>query len=165
MKEIKHLIDLLKQEEKVYSEMLLLSEKKTKCISNENIDEINEIAKQEERLIKEARLLEYQREDEITKIEKLFNIEKLDDLSSLLKHIEDKKLESELIETQVNFTNTLSELKNVNSLNNTLIQDALEYITLSLNLMTQATAEGTYGKTAKEAEPQAPQKSMFDFKG
>lgn len=165
MKEIKHLIDLLKQEEKIYREMLLLSERKTKCISDENIDEINEIAKQEERLIKEARLLEYQREDEITKIEKLFNIEKLDDLSSLLKHIEDKKIESELIETQVNFTNTLSELKNVNSLNNTLIQDALEYITLSLNLMTQATAEGTYGKTAKEAESQAPQKSMFDFKG
>lgn len=165
MNEVENLIQILKQEEKIYSELLSLSNKKTDFISEENIDGIGEISKQEEQYIKEAKLLEYRREDEITIIEKLCNIEKLDDLSSLVTHIEDEALKSELTATQKNFTITLSELKRVNSLNNTLIQDALEYITLSLNLVTSATAEGTYGKTAKEAEPQTQHKSMFDFKG
>ena len=165
MTELRNLIQILKQEEKIYSELLSLSNKKTDLISDEKIDDIGELTRQEEHYIKEAKLLEYKREDEITKIEKLCNIEKLDDLSSLLKHIEDEALKSEFIDTQKNFTRTLGDLKRVNLLNNTLIKDALEYITLSLNLMTQATAEGTYGKTAKEAEPQTEHKSMFDFKG
>lgn len=165
MTELKNLIQILKQEDEIYSELLKISNEKTILISEENIDVIGDIGKKEEKYITEAKLLEYKREDEITKIEKLCKIEKLDDLSSLLKHIEDEALKSELIDTQKNFTRTLGDLKRVNLLNNTLIKDALEYITLSLNLMTQATAEGTYGKTAKEAEPQTEHKSMFDFKG
>lgn len=165
MNEVKSLIDMLKEEQEIYSEILKLANEKTDMISQESLDGLEDVSKQEEKHIKEAKILKYKREDKITEIEKSLKIEKVSDISSLLKYIEDKNLKNQLIETQIEFTNTLSKLKSINIINNTLIQDALEYIDLSLNLMTEATAEGTYGKGAEEAENITQNKSMFDFKG
>lgn len=164
MTEIENLTNLLKEEEEIYSEILKLANKKTEMIAEDNIDEIEKLAKEEEEFIKKARILEYKREDEITKIEKNLEIEKITDLSSLLENIDDEKLRENLKQTQIKFKETLEELKRVNMINNTLIKDALEYITLSLNLITGATADNTYGKDAVD-ESQTQRRSMFDFKG
>lgn len=164
MSEIENLIKILKEEEEIYSEILKLANKKTEMIAEDNIDEIEKIAKEEEEKLKQARILEYKREDEIIKIEKNLQIEKITDLSSLLNNIEDEKLRENLKQAQIKFKDTLEELKRVNMINNTLIKDALEYITLSLNLITGATADNTYGKDAVD-ERQTQRKSMFDFKG
>lgn len=165
MSKIGKLIEVLKEEEKLYKALLNLANKKTEMITDEDMDEISNIALQEEEYIKEAKLLEYKREDEITDIEKSLGIEKISDISSLLNYVDDESTKKELIQTQTEFKNTLEEIKKVNIVNNSLIQDALEYISLSLNLMTGATIEGTYGKDATDIEPQTQNKNMFDFKG
>lgn len=165
MKEVEDLIEILKEEQAVYNEILKLANKKTDMIAEENIDILEEISKDEGIYVKQAKILEYKREDKITEIEKSLEIEMVSDISSLLNYVNNKNLKEQLRETQREFTNTLKELKSINMINNTLIQDALEYIDLSLNLMTQATAEGTYGKGAKEAEGATQNKSLFDFKG
>ena len=115
--------------------------------------------------MKQAKLIEAKREDQITLMEKSLKIEKISDISSLSQYVKDEKLKIQLEKTQDQFSQTLNELKRVNMVNNTLIQDALEYIALSLNLMSGATAEGTYGKDAGETEGQTQNKNMFDFKG
>ena len=165
MSHIEDLIKVLKSEEEIYSKILKVSNKKTEMIADENIEEIEKISKQEEEYIKQARLLEYKREDYITAIEKSLNIEKISDISSLLNYVKDEDLKKELKDTQIDFNNTLGELKKVNLINNTLIKDALEYIDLSLNLVTDATAENTYNKDSASKEPQIQHKNMFDFKG
>lgn len=165
MKEVEDLIEILKEEQAIYSEILKLANEKTDMIAEENIDSLEDISKQEAIYVKQAKILEYKREDKITEIEQSLGIEMVSDISSLLNYVDDKNLKKQLIDRQREFTNTLKELKSINIINNTLIQDALEYIDLSLNLMTQATAEGTYGKGAKEAEGATQNKSLFDFKG
>ena len=165
MSHIEDLIKVLKSEEEIYSKILKVSNKKTEMIADENIEEIEKISKQEEEYIKEARLIEYKREDQITAIEKSLDIESISDISSLLNYVDDEKIKIQLTETQKTFTNTLNELKRVNSMNNTLIQDALEYINLNLNLMTQASTDGTYGNKSGEMEVQTQNKNIFDFRG
>ncbi len=165
MGDISKLIEILKDENKIYNDILALANKKTEMIAEENMDEISNIAKKEEEYIKQAKLIEYKREDQITAIEKSLGIEKLSDISSLLQYVGDENIKKELIEAQKEFASTLNELKRVNLINNTLIQDALEYINLSVNLMMGATAEGTYGKDTANAEVQTHHKNMFDFKG
>lgn len=165
MSHIEDLIKVLKNEEKIYSEILKVSNKKTEMIADENIEGIEKISKQEEEYIKQARLLEYKREDYITAIEKSLNIGKISDISSLSNYVNDEALKKKLKDTQIDFNNTLGELKKVNLINNTLIKDALEYIDLSLNLVTDATAESTYNKDSGSKEPQTQHKNMFDFKG
>lgn len=164
MSEISKLIEILKEEESIYKKILELANSKTEMIAEENIDQIETVAKEEEAYIQEAKLVEYKREDQITLIEKTLDI-KISDISSLSPYIKDQELKNELLQTQERFSQTLNELKRVNMVNNTLIQDALEYIALSLNLMSGATAEGTYGKDAEESAVQTQNKSMFDFKG
>lgn len=165
MIEIIDLIEILKDEKTIYNNILELANKKTNMIAEENIIEIENISKQEEQYLKQAKLLEYKREDKISEIEKSLVIEKIDDISNLLEHISDEKLKNNLSRTRDEFTKVINELKSVNSMNNILIQDALEYIALSLNIMSGATAEGTYGKDPKNIEPQTRHKNMFDFKG
>ena len=165
MKEAEGLIDILKEEQGIYNEILKLANEKTDMIAQENIDSLEDISKREEKYVQEAKIIEYKREDKITEIEKSLEIEKVSDISSLLKYLKDEDLKKQLEDTQMEFTNTLSQLKSINIINNTLIQDALEYIDLSLNLMTDARAEGTYGKGAEEAENIDQNKSLFDFKG
>ena len=171
MTEIRELIEILKEENEIYNSILELANQKTAMISEENIAEIDSISKQEEQYIKDAKLVEYRREDQILKIEKTLAVqnklstEKIKDISSLLKYIEDPGLKEELSQTQKDFTATLTELKKINLINNTLIKDALEYISLNMNLITGASTEGTYGKTSENIEPQTRNKSMFDFKG
>ena len=165
MGDILKLVEILKQENEIYNEILSLANTKTEMIAQENMSEISNIAKQEEEYIKEARLIEYKREDQITAIEKSLDIESISDISSLLNYVDDEKIKIQLTETQKTFTNTLNELKRVNSMNNTLIQDALEYINLNLNLMTQASTDGTYGNKSGEMEVQTQNKNIFDFRG
>lgn len=165
MIEIIDLIEILKDEKTIYKDILELANKKTNMIAEENIAEIEKISKQEEQYIKEAKLLEYKREDKISEIEKSLVKEKINDISILLQHISDEKLKEQLSYTRDEFTKVINELKSVNSMNNILIQDALEYISLSLNIMSGATAEGTYGKNPQNIEPQTLHKNMFDFKG
>ena len=165
MKGISKLIEILKDENKIYQDILTLTNAKTEMIAQENMSEISNIAKQEEEYIKEAKLIEYKREDQITAIEKSLDIDKISDISSLLNYVDDDNIKKQLIETQRQFTNTLNELKRVNKMNNTLIQDALEYIALSVNLMTGATTDGKYGRNTAETEVQTHHKNMFDFKG
>lgn len=165
MKGISKLIEILKDENKIYQDILSLANTKTEMIAAENMSEISNIAKQEEEYIKQARLIEYKREDQITAIEKSLNIEGVSDISSLLNYVEDENIKKQLIQTQREFTNTLNELKRVNLMNDTLIQDALEYINLSVNLMMGATADNTYGKSTENVEVQTHHKNMFDFKG
>lgn len=164
MTEIESLVGILKEEEEIYSEILELANKKTDMIAEDNIEEIEAIAKEEEEKLKQAKILEYKREDEITKIEKKLGIEKITDLSSLLNHVKDEKLREDLKQRQLKFKDTLEELRRVNMINNTLIQDALEYIALSLNLMTDVVADNTYGKNSSD-DRQIQQRRMFDFKG
>ncbi|WP_041701349.1 flagellar protein FlgN [Gottschalkia acidurici] len=163
MKKIQMLKDILLQENEIYKKILELANKKTQLISEDNIDEIQKITKLEEQYVQDAKILEYKREDRIAEIEKELSIEKVIDISTLLSHILDEELRKELQSTKDEFAKTLTQLKTVNDLNNILIKDALEYIGVSLNLMTAATSEGTYGSKSGEIETQ--NRNLFDIKG
>ena len=163
MEKISELKKTLSEENEIYKTILELANKKTQLISEDNIDEIQKITKLEEQYLQDAKILEYKREDKISEIEKELRIEKITDITTLLNYILDDKLKRELELIKVEFIKTLKQLKAVNDLNNTLIKDALEYINLSLNLMTAATSEGTYGSGAGEIETQ--NRNLFDIKG
>lgn len=154
---------ILLEENEIYKKVLELSNKKTDCIASDNIEEIQKINLQEEELIQDAKKVEARRELVISKMEQELNIDKVDDITSLLDNIKNYDLKKELQGARNELVETLTQLKVTNELNNTLIKDALEYINLSLNLMTSATNEGMYGRNAQEPETQ--NRSFFDTKG
>jgi flagellar biosynthesis/type III secretory pathway chaperone len=156
---LKNLMSVLEQEYKVYEEILKLSKKKTDIIVEGRIAELDNVVKLEQALVAQISRIDTQRElvlNEIVPEKKDINI-------SELKSYADEAQKKSLEEYQKKLTQLIDEMKHVNQLNAKLINNSLEYIDFSLNLITNADAtSNNYGNGGDNS--QKARKNFFDMK-
>lgn len=133
--QIKELINILEKEHKLYQKIYKLGEEKRQVIINQNIENLNIITNKEELLLDEISNLEEKR----LRIAGEKSISELSDNTeyNYRKLLTDMKSKLEVI---------IEKLSELNELNSQLIKDSLQMTTFSINLLTNNSKQGTYGK-------------------
>lgn len=164
-KEVSAVIEILGKEYDYYKDMLELSKSKKKIIVEGKVAELDKIVKLEQNMIFNIGQLERQREEEVTKLCSGLELNSsrinISELMQLLKPEQKKELEN----VQVRLRGILSELKSVNDVNGQLIEQSLEYIDYSVNLLAGAGMEtGSLYEDIGRNKGKQHDKNIFDTK-
>ncbi|WP_066505928.1 flagellar protein FlgN [Abyssisolibacter fermentans] len=152
---------ILNQEYAVYEELLKLTENKTQVIIEGKIKELDEITKLEENQILKIANLEQIREDIAMKLRNSLGLSIDSNITNIIDKLSKQDKEDlEVIKRKI--VSVLDKIKEKNDLNNTLIGDALEYINLNINLLTNTKQGNVYNKKDNNFVQQ--NKSLFDVK-
>lgn len=156
------MIDILKKELSMYEEMLKISTDKKELIIKDNVNELEEITKREEKIVKEFIEIEKER----LNILRTFSKEKglvneTPKIPELAEYFPEQK--EELMELRKKILDIVSKVKAKNDLNEKLIKNSLDYINFSVGLATGSSVDsGTYGKGGNSNKAEA--KKFFDIK-
>lgn len=159
----KELIDVLDQEIDIYNNIFKLSKDKTGIIVEGNVDELEKMVQEEQKLIIKVAQMENQRDIIIYKISKNLAL-KADEitLSTLIDNTEGA-IRDKLKDRQQGLKKLVYELKECNNINSKLIKNSLDYIDFSINLIAAAgSQDNNYGMDAEKSSVKS--KSKFDLK-
>lgn len=157
------LIDVLKNEEEIYRDILRASHEKTDIIIKGNVAELENSTKYEQTKIFQVADLEDIREKIIAKLAVQYGKNSSELNITCIKSLLPQDRAQKLEDTHVKLLKVLNELREVNNLNSKLIRNSLEYIDFSFNLLTGAELSGnTYGNSGKTGDVR--KRNFFDVK-
>ena len=160
---INELITVLDQEARVYENILRMSKNKTNIIVEGKVVELDNIVKLEQSLVLQMGRLEKLREELVEKLAGEIGIKPLEvTISELMKHINSERAQR-LKACQDKLSTTVNELKDTNGINAKLIQNSLDYINFSINLIATAdVGNNNYGNKGQVND--SKKRSLFDVK-
>ncbi|MBM7557475.1 flagellar protein FlgN [Halanaerobacter jeridensis] len=149
---MQQLVDILKGEYTLYQDLYNLADRKTDLIVDAEIEKLENVIAKEEKLVKQVKQLEAKRQH-------------LTGERSLTEFIHDTNPQSKerLEDLRNKLLNLTTKLRETNQLNNKLLKNALQLTNLNINLLTNNSKQGTYGKKGSMAEEQGSE-SMLNHK-
>lgn len=165
---IEELIRVLSDEEKIYSEIIPIAEKKTRTIVNNDLQSLTGITEEEQELVGKISKLEKKRQEVIRNIGIVMNKKESElnfiTIIDLLKGQETEQ--EELRNLHDKLKRTIETLDLVNERNQMLIKQSLEMIDFDINLIQSLRSSPGLGQynTASEVEVQGMSKGIFDAK-
>lgn len=137
---IQNVINILKKEHDFYKDLLELSKSKKDIVIEGRVADLDKLVKVEQNMIFDIGQLEKIREQEVGQICSIMGLKRDEATITELSGKLDAKYKNELAKLQKLLSDTLGELKEVNTLNGKLIQQSLEYIDYSVNIITSASS-------------------------
>ena len=165
---IEELIMVLGDEEKIYSEIIPIAEKKTQIIVNNDLQSLNSITEEEQELVGKISKLERKRQEVIRNIGIVMN--KKESELNFITIIEllngQEKEQEELRRLHDKLKATIEMLAVLNERNQLLIKQSLEMIDFDINLLQSLRTSPGVGQynIASEVEMQGIENGMFDAK-
>ena len=165
---IEELIMVLGEEERIYSEIIPLAEKKTRIIVKNDLQSLTSITEEEQALVSRISKLEKKRQEVIRNIGVVMNKKESElNFITIIDLLKDREKEQEeLRKLHDKLKRTIDALKLINERNQMLIKQSIEMIDFDINLMQSvrtAPGVGQYN-TSSEVEIQGMNKGMFDAK-
>lgn len=140
MDNIAKIMHVLEKEKTIYEELLTISREKKEVIVEGKIQELDNFLKVEGNLILEISRLEDERDIEAEALAKKLGCPREElTISYVCNSVKDERC-SKLWEIANSIGEILSQLKEINDLNGKLIEQSLEYINFSMNLMADSIA-------------------------
>ena len=165
---IEELIMVLGDEEKIYSEIIPIAEKKTQIIVNNDLQSLTGITEEEQELVGKISKLERKRQEVIRNIGIVMN--KKESELNFITIIEllngQEKEQEELRRLHDKLKATIEMLAVLNERNQLLIKQSLEMIDFDINLLQSLRTSPGVGQynIASEVEMQGIENGMFDAK-
>jgi len=157
------LIDVLDQEIDIYNDIFKISRDKTGIIVEGNVDGLEKIVQEEQKLVVKVAQMENQRNIILYKISRALAM-KADEitLSTLIDNTEGP-IRDKLKDRQQGLQKLINELMECNNINSKLIRNSLDYIDFSINLIAASESQdNNYGMDAEKSSVKS--KSKFDLK-
>lgn len=160
---INELLDILDRQAAIYKDILELSKNKTDIIIKGKVSELDNITKLEQSFIIEMGKLEDSREKIINDLSADIKLNASEiNITELLKHVDNSQAER-LEAYKENLLGTINEIKDLNDLNSKLIQNSIDYINFSINILSNTSVtDNNYGNTGMTREDR--KKTYFDVK-
>ncbi|KUO74760.1 MAG: hypothetical protein APF77_10885 [Clostridia bacterium BRH_c25] len=164
-KEINSIIEILRKEHGYYKDMLELSKSKKKIIVEGKVAELDKIVKLEQNMIFNIGQLERKREEEISNISRSLDLSGTQiTISELMEELKPEQKRS-LEDIQGKLQEAFTELKAINDVNGLLIEQSLEYIDYSINLVAGTGMEtGSLYEDISKGKNKQSKKNIFDTK-
>ena len=165
---IEELIMVLGDEEKIYSEIIPVAEKKTQIIVNNDLQSLNSITEEEQELLGKISKLEKKRQEVIRNIGIVMNKKESElNFVTIIELLDgQEKEQEELRKLHDKLKRTIDVLSTLNERNQMLIKQSLEMIDFDINLMQSLRTSPGVGQynIASEVEIQGMKSGMFDAK-
>lgn len=165
---IEELIMVLGEEERIYSEIIPLAEKKTRIIVKNDLQSLTSITEEEQALVSRISKLEKKRQEVIRNIGVVMNKKESElnflSIINLIRGQEREQQELRVIHDKLKSTTGL--LAMLNERNQMLIKQSLEMIDFDMNLLQSLRTSPGVGQynTSSEVELQGENSGMFDAK-
>ena len=165
---IEELIMVLGEEERIYSEIIPLAEKKTRIIVKNDLQSLTSITEEEQALVSRISKLEKKRQEVIRNIGVVMNKKESElnflSIINLIRGQEREQHELRVIHDKLKSTTGL--LAMLNERNQMLIKQSLEMIDFDMNLLQSLRTSPGVGQynTSSEVELQGENSGMFDAK-
>jgi len=164
-KEVNAIISILTKEYDYYKDMLELSKSKKKIVIEGKVAELDKIVKLEQNMIMNIGQLERKREEEVAKLSKALNLNSSQLTITELAKVLRPELKKGLEDIQDKLKETFSKLKAINDVNGKLIEQSLEYIDYSINLIAGSGMEtGSLYEDIGKSKNKQSKKNIFDTK-
>ena len=158
------LAEVLEHEAMLYQDAADISSKKTEIIVHGKIEELDSLVKAEQAIILKIGKLEEERENIVGALSDELGLDlegvTLTDINAHLGSESYARLDN----CQKSLAETIGGLKNANDMNAQLIQNALDYVNFSVNLLTANQSTGSVYSPDGEDETGKPRRSIFDVK-
>lgn len=164
MKFIDKFNEVLRDQLVIHEQLLSLSKEKKDVLISGTLSKLEDIVKEEHRLIQEVSHLEQDRYAMITQLAESLGlgVESIT-ISFLLEVIKNDATKDRLVKLRDDLDDTVSELAEINELNAKLLEQSLEYIQTTMELITDDPEEELfYSNPNKQAAKKG--KSVFDAK-
>lgn len=157
------IIELLEHEYRVYENILRMSKDKTNIIVEGKVKELENVVKLEQALVLQISRIDKQREEVVEQLSKEVNLkDKNLNISEIIQYGNEEQ-KKQLEEYKGRMSKLIEELAHTNQINSKLIENSLEYIDFSLNLMSNAdVTSNNYGN--KGDSTIRTRKNLFDMK-
>lgn len=162
---VQPIIKLLKQLIELHQRLLTVSNEKTDILKKGDFDSLRELLKKEQALVKNITQVEQKRMTELERwsTEKGLHVKDITVTTIIENHIEGPEKE-ELEKVTLELANTLHALRSQEDLNKQLTEQSMQFIQLSLNMMTPPQINNlNYGNKPQQA-PSNYKQSIFDSK-
>jgi len=161
---ITNLITILKQQIEVHEQLLRLSREKTPYIKESDSESLVKLLTNERRLIERIEQLENEREQVVATFFAEHNVHpEAYTLSELLALIKDAKEKEKLERLTVVLLELIVGLKETEQLNQSLLQQSIQFVHLSLDLLQPESKNIHYGDHIKRKQ-KSQSRSIFDSK-
>ena len=159
---VEQLKEALRQEQNLYQALLELADQKTMMVVRNKVQELEKLTLKEQQFIREMGRFEQIRQSLLGHFAKEKELTEVpENLSALLSFL--PKEEAEEIETlRESLIAIIHEISEKNRLNETLIQQSLDFIQINLEALTQQENGNPYGNKADAKSKQSRQ--LFDAK-
>ena len=168
MKSIEQLQEALEKELNMYKEVAKLVDGKTNIIVKGKVKELDEITKKEQQLISQMGTFEKIRRAIFVNISNEINIKEPTSLSELLLHLEEKGIDSNILNGIDKIRNELLEvigqINEFNKLNEKLIKQSLDYINLNMELLTSLNEQVNHYGSKATTDNKKANKSLLDMR-
>jgi hypothetical protein len=155
--------EILSQELDLYEQTLELAKRKTEVLKESKLTELELITLEEREKVEKISRIDREREEIVKGLAESLGVNERLDLSTMSENFTEEAKEG-FLKLKEEFKVTIEKLKQVNSLNDTLIKDSLEYIDFSLNIMSAATVDGNYSGSLNDERENTNKRSLFDLK-
>ena len=158
------IIEILAKEHSYYKDLLELSNKKKSIVIEGKVAELDKIVRIEQNMIFDLGQLEKIREQELQKFCTMLKLEGRTNVGELIKHLPEH-LAEQLKTLQKELSSTITALQNANNINGELIQQSLDYIEYSVNMITSTGPVNSLYDDLKGAKKGTENKKrLFDTK-
>lgn len=166
---IEELVTTLEQELRIYQELLPIEEQKTQIIVSNDLNALQAITGQEQVVVEKINSLERKRQEVLEGIGTVISRDPATlHIQTLIQLLEKQpKEQKQLSHIHDNLKKLIHRLMDINSHNNSLIQQSLEMIEFNMNFIQSARmmpGNNSYNKGAAQYSAASLQPGMFDTK-
>jgi len=146
----------------IHEELLKVSKRKTDIIKEGSTEKIQAILVEERKYIKVLEQAEQKRQIEVEKwySNRQQPLEEMT-ITNMLELLTDEQEKQELEEKTIQLTEAITELKHQEQLNQALIQQSMQFVQLSLDMLNPTIQSMNYGKSQ---DTEGSKRSVFDSK-
>ncbi|AVQ99874.1 flagellar protein FlgN [Oceanobacillus sp. M65] len=147
---------------KLHEALLEISREKTEVIKEGKVEKLQSILVKERKRIRELEQTETARIQTVEAFVKEHPSVSDPSITSLLEHLDKEEEKTELEASAISLTEAITKLKQQEQLNEALINQSMQFVQLSLDLMNPSLKNLNYGEG--KAASSAGKRSVFDSK-
>lgn len=160
------LLDVLEEIYQSQLEIVEIAEHKKEALINSDLEELSKLIKQESSWIKKISKLE---EERVSTIKLYFKDKDAEPdnltITQLIDYVKSPIEKNKLIDINQRLTKTLNDIEQLNELNTQLIEQSLEFISNTINLITEESRQSyTYSKPTNKQINSSARSGVIDKK-
>jgi flagellar biosynthesis/type III secretory pathway chaperone len=159
---VQSIIEKLDNLTKIHHQLIVLSEEKTAVVKKGNVEQLQTILVKERKIIRQLEQAEENRQKEVVAWFLTHGLSPEDaTVTNLLNQLNDDSEKEKLEDSAVQLTESIVKLKQQEQLNIALIQQSMQFVQLSIDLMSPSLKNMNYGKDNNQP---TMNRSVFDSK-